>query len=72
MTGKHNTAVNVTAEQKHCDHGVVFDVLHHLTEGLSSRQVRALYPRLDGVCPKGCGYVGIAYASFAHYIAGDW
>ena len=30
------------------------------------------WPRLDGRCPLGCGYTGIAYASYHHYIAGDW
>jgi hypothetical protein len=35
-------------------------------------QIRKIWPRLDGPCPKGCGYSGIAYASYAHYIYGDW
>lgn len=35
-------------------------------------EIRKRWPRLDGVCPKGCGYVGIAYASYAHYLYGDW
>lgn len=35
-------------------------------------QIRKLWPRLNGTCPKGCGYHGIAYASYAHYIYGDW
>lgn len=34
--------------------------------------IRKRWPRLDGVCPKGCGYRGIAYASYAHYLYGDW
>ena len=34
--------------------------------------IRKRWPRLDGKCPKGCGYVGIYYASFIHYIAGDY
>lgn len=53
-----------------CDHGVVFDEVK--AKGLSSEEVKRLYPRLGGVCPKGCGYVGIYYASMAHYICGDW
>lgn len=35
-------------------------------------QIRKLWPRLSGPCPKGCGFNGIAYASYAHYIYGDW
>lgn len=35
-------------------------------------EVRARWPRLNGLCPKGCGYNGIAYASADHYIYGDW
>lgn len=34
--------------------------------------IRQRWPRLDGPCPKGCGFNGIAYASTAHYIMGDW
>jgi hypothetical protein len=35
-------------------------------------EIRKRWPRLSGPCPKGCGYNGIAYASYAHYIYGDW
>ena len=38
----------------------------------ATSQIRKRWPRLDGTCPKGCGYVGIAYASKAHYVYGDW
>lgn len=55
-----------------CDHGVVFDYERVKSDSLSSSAVRKLYPRLDGKCPKRCGYVGIAYASFLHYLSGDW
>jgi hypothetical protein len=34
--------------------------------------IRRRFPRLDGPCPLGCGYVGIAYASAEHYGYGDW
>lgn len=62
-----------------CDHGVTFDEAEY--DAFCSRcrdayaQVALIHknwPRLDGACPKGCGYVGIAYASYRHYIAGDW
>lgn len=55
--------------QRACDHGVTFD---DAGLNLSSDEVRRRWPRLNGPCPKGCGYVGIAYASPEHYIAGDW
>ena len=35
-------------------------------------EVKKRWPRLNGACPLGCGYVGIAYASPAHYEIGDW
>ncbi len=53
-----------------CDHGVHFD--SKASANMSSHQVRQVYPRLFGKCPKGCGYEGIAYASFEHYVSGDW
>lgn len=34
--------------------------------------IRKRWPRLDGTCPLGCGYSGIYYASYAHYLYGDW
>lgn len=38
---------------------------------LNAVQVRHKYPRFDGYCPD-CGQHIIMYASFEHYIAGDW
>lgn len=35
-------------------------------------EIRKRWPRLNGSCPKGCGFKGIAYASYDHYIYGDW
>lgn len=59
-------------EHKDCDHGVVFDEKDFKDNDLSASEVRKKYPRGWGPCPKGCGFNGIAYASFLHYIAGDW
>jgi hypothetical protein len=53
-----------------CDHGVEFD--YAAAAGLDAYAVRRRWPRLMGVCPKGCGYSGIAYASAEHYVCGDW
>ncbi len=33
--------------------------------------VRKKWPRFSGTC-KICGYTGIKYASFKHYLYGDW
>ena len=53
-----------------CSHGVFCDELD--AKSLSTDEVRKRYPRLSGLCPKGCGFNGIAYASFMHYLLGDW
>jgi hypothetical protein len=53
-----------------CDHGVTFD--EEAARGLDEYEVQRRWPRLHGVCPRGCGYVGIHYASPMHYIMGDW
>lgn len=53
-----------------CTHGVTFD--EPAARGLDAYEVRRRWPRLDGRCPLGCGYCGIAYASGAHYVHGDW
>ena len=55
-----------------CDHGVTFDVETAYKENLDAYEVRRRWPRGYGPCPKGCGFVGIAYASLEHYIYGDW
>lgn len=70
-----------------CNHGVVFDKeeAEKVPEGWaprsaeqvvlgnpSSREIRKRWPRLCGKCPLGCGFEGIAYASWDHYRAGDW
>lgn len=49
---------------------------HHSTfdaeaaRGLSVQEIRKRWPRWAGTCE--CGYNGIYYASWEHYIAGDW
>jgi hypothetical protein len=53
-----------------CDHGVTFDPI--ASRGLSRAEIRKRWPRMSGVCPKGCGFYGAAYASYEHYIAGNW
>jgi hypothetical protein len=53
-----------------CDHGVTFDECE--ARGLDASEVRRRWPRVRGTCPKGCGFRGIAYASWLHYAMGDW
>lgn len=58
-----------------CNHGITFDEDKVKGQRLSCYQIREMYPRgwftQDKPCPN-CGYVGIYYASFAHYAYGDW
>lgn len=72
LSSKLDEILKSNADVKHnrCDHGVVFD--EKKARDLSVYEVRKIYPRLDGECPKGCGYHGIAYASSMHYYMGDW
>ena len=71
-----------------CDHGITFDAAAarklldewegpksaaaFIVGNPASAEVRKRWPRLHGECPKGCGYSGIYYASYEHYICGDW
>lgn len=59
-------------EQAKCDHGVTFDEKEASKQDMTAPAVRKRWPRLFGKCPKGCGFDGIGYASYAHYIYGDW
>ena len=45
---------------------------HKVAAAPMTAEVRAKYPRLDGLCPKGCGFHGIAYKSTVHFVYGDW
>jgi NTP pyrophosphatase (non-canonical NTP hydrolase) len=53
-----------------CNHGITFD--YKASHGLEASEIKKRWPRLSGTCPKGCGYHGIYYASYEHYIMGDW
>jgi hypothetical protein len=64
------TSKRENVEEPTCDHGVKFDEL--AARGLDENEVRKRWPRLSGVCPKGCGFNGIGYASYMHYLSGDW
>ena len=57
-------------DENEFDHGVEFD--YEWSKGKTADEVVKRYPRLNGLCPKGCGYVGIAYASYEYYLSGDW
>jgi hypothetical protein len=84
---QHGKPLSDPSTQEKCDHGVTFDAeeARKLLEDWQpdspvafimgqpgAREVRKRFPRLEGNCPKGCGYSGIAYASAEHYAAGDW
>ena len=57
-----------------CSHGVTFDSV--AARGLPAAEVQKRWPRgwftKEKPCPLGCDFNGIAYASYEHYIAGDW
>jgi len=62
--------IEVSGSDDACGHGVTFDEV--ASRGMHWDEVRRRWPRLDGVCPLGCGFRGVAYASFIHYLCGDW
>jgi len=50
---------------------VAFD--EKAAKGMTSDEVREVYPRKYLQCTNPeCSYQVVAYASFSHYIAGDW
>lgn len=70
-----------------CDHGLTFDLeeaqqilgdwrpsssFEFVMGNPRHAEVRRRFPRLEGQCPKRCGFVGIAYASADHFVSGDW
>lgn len=54
-----------------CDHSKVVSFDEEASKGLSSAEIRKRWPRFTGTCPD-CGFSGIFYASFMHYVSGDW
>lgn len=55
-----------------CTHDAVAPVVdHEQLSGMSAEEVRSKFPRFCGTCPQ-CGETVIAYASFEHFVAGDW
>ena len=64
-----NAGVGSMIEKKGCEcESVKFDTeqARHMT----TEEVRAHFPRFFGNCM--CGYSGIKYASYEHYLCGDW
>jgi len=54
-----------------CNHGYWFEKDTADEQKLSARAIRARWPRFFGTCAE-CGYSGIYYDSYAHYVYGDW
>lgn len=71
-TDQVNDALNKIKDERisKCNHGIKFD--SNIAAKMNVYEVRKIFPRLCGICPKGCGYNGIYYASYEHYISGDW
>jgi len=59
--------------QEPCQHKnlpvVPFD--EEAAKGMTASEVKKRWPRLNQICPT-CGVSIICYASYAHYISGDW
>jgi hypothetical protein len=73
MDGWHKKWAEANPKQAACDHGIIFDEDEYKeSKSMTAAEVQKRWPRGWGLCPKGCGYNGIAYASYMHYIAGDW
>lgn len=55
-----------------CEHeGAKVEYDSEAAKGLDAREIKKRWPRFFGPCPD-CGAQLIKYASFEHYIAGDW
>ena len=55
-----------------CAHaGAIVSFDYAAAAGLDEREIRRRWPRFMGRCPDCAGFV-IKYASWEHYIAGDW
>lgn len=55
-----------------CQHPKVTpDFDEEAASSMSSNEVRRKWPRFSGKCPD-CSFNGIIYASYFHYICGDW
>lgn len=55
-----------------CEHkniNVPYDPVE--AKNMTAEEIKLKFPRFWGNCPD-CGQPMIAYASFEHYIAGDW
>ena len=61
--------ITLSKDPAKCSHGIHFDEVR--SQGLLTSDVRKRWPRFCGTCEH-CGYSGIGYASYAHYISGDW
>ena len=61
----------LTLKQRNCTHGMTFDADTWRAADMTVTEVRDRWPRFFGECKK-CGFSGIAYVSYEHYVAGDW
>jgi len=58
--------------EDNCEHlSIMPEFNEKEAQSMSSYEVREKYPRFCGRCPD-CGLNLILYASFTHYLAGDW
>jgi hypothetical protein len=60
------------SDQRGCQHPKLipeFDAA--AARKMTSTEVRKTYPRAYGKCPD-CGWEGVLYASYEHYVMGDY
>lgn len=68
----HTPIVSSRPAEESCDHASAMPTFDaQAAEGLGAREVRLRWPRFEGSCPT-CGARVLCYASFEHYLAGDW
>jgi len=64
--------MSTNTDQDKCEHPKLMPAFDEKAARLmTAAQIRRAFPRAYGKCPD-CGYEGILYASYAHYIWGDW
>lgn len=68
----HHSAYDPVVFAANCKHPrcqVYFD--YDRAMKMTVEEIHKEFPRFCGTCPD-CGWYGVLYASYEHYIAGDW
>jgi hypothetical protein len=72
----HNLSFDEVEAQKLLDGWKPTTDVDFIMGNPASSEIRKRWPRgwftNEKPCPLGCGFIGIAYASYKHYLMGDW